>query len=333
MNRTRTVKRIISCMITLALTAFFLHKISSVFVPKDTIDCKCQNELFYSLPNNSVEVIIYGSSHAYRGINPRELYEKYGIGSFNSAWNWQKIDTTRMFIEDSFDYQKPRVILIEAFNAGEVKENADPGSEIFTSKYIRNDRSRREYLRNAFGTNFKSYVGYYFPVLILHDNWSSLTKEDFGELEISDSFRSRMGFIYTDGVTRLEIPDYKTFQQYALIDDAKYQLDKIVSLCNKNGVKIVFFTNPYSGEYNYHDAMTKYAEENGCAYLDLFERYDEVGFDGEADFSDSGHLNMYGANKTADYLGAFLKENYELTDFRQIKDNLWQRSFYGESYE
>ena len=84
MNRTRTVKRIISCMITLALTAFFLHKISSVFVPKDTIDCKCQNELFYSLPKNSVEVIIYGSSHAYRGINPRELYEKYGAMLFKT---------------------------------------------------------------------------------------------------------------------------------------------------------------------------------------------------------------------------------------------------------
>lgn len=82
-------------------------------------------------------------------------------------------------------------------------------------------------------------------------------------------------------------------------------------------------TIPFQGEYAYSDAMKEYAENNDAVYINLFEHVDEIGLDVKADFQDKTHLYTSGANKVSDYLGEFLVENYDLTDFRDIKNNIW----------
>lgn len=86
-------------------------------------------------------------------------------------------------------------------------------------------------------------------------------------------------------------------------------------------------TQFYRGEYNYADAMTVYAEEHGCDYLNLFEHLDEIGIDGASDFRDTGHLNDSGAAKVADYLGQYIIDHYEVSDMREIKGNQWEENF------
>ena len=83
---------------------------------------------------------------------------------------------------------------------------------------------------------------------------------------------------------------------------------------------------PYSEEYLYNDAMQEYAEVNGCAFIDLCKNYKEVGLDGKTDFSDTGHLNSSGAKKVSDYIGEYLSENYDLTDFRLVDNNIWEQA-------
>lgn len=51
-----------------------------------------------------------------------------------------------------------------------------------------------------------------------------------------------------------------------------------------------------------------------------------MGLDEASDFSDTGHLNASGAAKIARYMGAYLKANYSLTDFRTRQDNLWEQA-------
>ena len=70
-------------------------------------------ENFHKLPENSIDVIVYGSSHAWRNVNVNEMYDKYGIGAYNYAANWQHLDTTWLFVHDSLATQTPKVALIE----------------------------------------------------------------------------------------------------------------------------------------------------------------------------------------------------------------------------
>lgn len=71
--------------------------------------------------------------------------------------------------------------------------------------------------------------------------------------------------------------------------------------------------------------MEKYAEDHGCAYINLFEKMDEIGIDCSTDFCDKNHMTNSGAMKVADYLGRYIVENYDVTDMREVKGNLWER--------
>ena len=52
----------------------------------------------------------------------------------------------------------------------------------------------------------------------------------------------------------------------------KAVLDEIVKLCQERDIEIIFYTVPYEGSYGSSAEMKEYAEENGCAYINFFEK-------------------------------------------------------------
>ena len=88
-------------------------------------------ENFHKLPENSIDVIVYGSSHAWRNVNVDEMYDKYGIGAYNYAANWQHLDTTWLFVHDSLATQTPKVALIEGMHINSNEFDTDMDGEIY----------------------------------------------------------------------------------------------------------------------------------------------------------------------------------------------------------
>ena len=291
--------------------------------PTDTDYAYSQVETFHSLPENSVEVMIYGSSHAFRGVSTMEMYRQYGIGAYNYGWHYQKLNTTNLFLKDSLEKQTPRIALIEAFLVDTVLHDTNITAEIYYSRYIHNRAARWQYLKQCFGNDPERYLSFYMPLCAFHDNWNTLTAQSFQALEISPFYRMSMGFAGSVEVKEVEIPDWRTFEQKPLGQDSIQELKDIVATCRDKGIRVIFFTVPWEGEYCYSDAMRKFSEENGCEYLDFFELAEEIGLDGTADFADVGHLNTRGAEKVADYMGQYLVEHYDLTDMRTVENNLW----------
>ena len=41
----------------------------------------------------------------------------------------------------------------------------------------------------------------------------------------------------------------------------------------------------------------------------------------------NSHLNSNGAKKIANYLGKYIAENYSVTDFRKVENNIWEQNF------
>ena len=103
-------------------------------------------------------------------------------------------------------------------------------------------------------------------------------------------------------------------------------LAEIVELCQENGIQPVLCTIPWQGTNVYADYLRSFAEAYGCSYVNLYDHIEEMGLDEASDFSDTGHLNASGATKIARYMGAYLKANYFLTDFRTRQDNLWEQA-------
>ena len=135
-----------------------------------------------------------------------------------------------------------------------------------------------------------------------------------------------MGFDESDEVVPVQLENPETFEQKGISSEARNTLDDIVKICRQKGIEIIFYTVPYEGSYKYAEEMKAYAEENDCIYIDFFEKVEEIGLNCDTDFQDKGHLNTSGARKIANYLGRFITENYDITDMRMVKDNIWENN-------
>jgi hypothetical protein len=256
------------------------------------------------------------------------MYEDYGIGAYSFSWNWQKINTTKLFIQDSLLSQSPRVAVIETFFAASVLEDTDMNGEIYYTRYLRNTKYKFEYLKRCFGNDLERWLSFYMPLAAFHDNWPQLSQKSFEPVINKHSYR--MGFGRTSGSEPVVLPDQSEVKKSSFRKKALAELDEIVDLCKSHGIEIVFVTVPYEKGYPYTDAMAEYARSKGLAYINLFEHIEEAGIDPQTDFKDKGHLNTDGAVKVGRYLGKFLAEHYDLTDMRQVEGNMWAQLSTGE---
>lgn len=104
---------------------------------------------------------------------------------------------------------------------------------------------------------------------------------------------------------------------------------RLIDFAKEKGIQLLFVKTPdtrwNTKQYNY---IKKLAEENDIEYLD-FNRKElrkEIGLDYATDAADGVHLNLNGATKVSKYLGTYLAENYDLTDFRE-SDNPVKKAY------
>ena len=188
-------------------------------------------ENFHKLPENSIDVIVYGSSHAWRNVNADEMYDKYGIGAYNYAANWQHLDTTWLFVHDSLATQTPKVALIEGMHINSNVFDTDMDGEIYYTTPIPASKYKRAYLKMCFENHIERYISYYFPLVAYHENKNALTAESFGRTSNSIDFMDTMGFYPRDGVFVADVKDWTEMENW-VIGDRSLELKKAARWCS-----------------------------------------------------------------------------------------------------
>lgn len=307
----KILKPLIGCIITISLTIALVQYVGHILDPKWSEDGLNVVEAFDSLEDNSLDVIVYGSSHAWKGCDTRVMYEDYGLAAYNYGCNWQSINTVLLFLQDSLRTQSPKVVCIETGLVDQIEKDVDMNGQIYYTRAMKNFDGKEEYLEQCFGDDVERYVSYYVPLVMFHDNWNTVDSENF-RFPGPERYVATRGYTVGTEVVPFEIPDYHTFEQDEIPQDCVDVLDKMVEACRGKDIQIVFYTCPYAGTYAYADAMEKYAKENGCAYLNLFAYLEEMGLNGKTDLQDEGHLNESGAGKVAAFLSKYVIENYNV---------------------
>lgn len=317
----------IACFIATGLLCIIL-----IFASGNLLDPMYSNysldaiEAFHQLEDNTADVIIYGSSHAWKGCDPIVMYRNYGIAAYNYGNNWQSLNTTLLFLKDTFRTQHPKVVCIDTLKTDEIKYHCKMDGELYYTRAIKGIKDKISYLYQCFGTDLEGWVSYIFPIISFHDNFSSITAENFAESTVGKYIKS-MGYEGTDHTVPVKYDDSPHNNQKDLPELSKKVYDDIIALCSENGAKVILYTCPYQGEFVYSDALKKYANENDCVYINLFEHLEDMEFNWDTDMQDGGHTNNSGAAKVADYLGRYIKENYDLCDMRFSKDdNPWKKN-------
>lgn len=309
----RIVATVASFILTIAIIVGVACYLGYLFRPTSSDVSLATIDAFHSLEENSVDVIIYGSSHPWRGVNSLMLQEDYGIRNYNYSCMWQNINTTRLFVNDSLITQNPKLAIIDTYNVNHLLKDTELVGEVYYTKKIPDSDVKKVYLKQCFGDNQDKWIGYYIPIAAFHGGWSDINRNSFSNANLNpQQFISSRGFISFDEAQPVNIMNPDEYWQEPLSDEAIAELDAIVADLQSKGTQILFITIPYySGEYMYGDAMAKYADEHGIPYINMMYYIDEIGLDGATDFSEADHVNRSGADKITRFLGDYIKENYE----------------------
>lgn len=292
-------RKIARCFVFLFGLLCMLLLLSRLFVPKNNRkefgmqDVQANGIL--GEPENTIEVLVIGDSLAYSGLVPMSLWEQYGIPSYVCCTKAQQLPYSVSLLQQALKTQKPKVVLLET-------------NTIY---------------RKITGIEFLVNISRKpLPVLNYHDRWKSLNVNDFfGSVEYTWTDDGK-GYLFNKKIRPAESGNYMTptdkAEKIAWLNEQ--YVAYIAKLCEKNGVELMLYSTPSAKCWNYkrHNGIQELADRLSVPYLDMNLLPDEVAIDWAKDTRDYGdHMNYSGAKKVTHYLGSYLKEHYELSDYRQ----------------
>lgn len=271
---------------------------------------------FYQHPAD-YDVWFFGTSHVIMGTLPEEMWNEYGIRSYNLACYGQTLVLDYWIARNLFGISKPKLVVIDV---GEIDSE---------DKYAENNMSsvrkmvsslpfsmeKLHLINDVFEGDLKEEM--LLPFSSDHYNWEYLTK-DYFVLQKSYELGSDQNVFGDRGkedyvlVTPTTIPGAISSEEACKTDSLNCEyLRKMIELCRDNGIRVLLAKSPFhADEYDLRSYAygTVIAREYDIPYFDGFALSDV--FDGDTDMWDDGHLNSLGARKYTHELGKFILENY-----------------------
>ena len=267
------------------------------------------------------DVLFIGDCECYENFSPVTLWRNYGISSYIRGSAQQLIWQSYYLLEDTLRYEKPEVVV---FNVLSMKYG-EPQNEAYNRMSIEGMRWSSSKIGNikASMTDEESALSYVFPVLRYHSRWSELTADDFKYyFGAKPDFYSGY-YLRADAKPAANVPNPTPLTDYAFSDTCWDYLNRMMQLCAENDIKLVLVKAPslYPFWYDEWDQqICEFSEKFHVPYVNFLnaDKLEATGIDFETDTYDGGlHLNVYGAEKLADWFGGYLKERYDLQDRSQ----------------
>lgn len=330
-------KRVLAGVLVLVLVIGSLYLLQRLLVPKyqtGIVEGSMVEEYYKDKSNH--EVLFVGDCEVYENFSTITLWENYGITSYIRGSAQQLTWQSYYLLEDALRYETPKVVV---FNVLALKYN-EPQSEAYNRMSIDGMKWSSSKINNIMAsmTKEENLIDYMFPLLRYHSRWSELNSDDFEHIFSKDLVTHNGYYMRVDSKAQGEFPTPTPLADYTLGEKAMGYMQKMADLCKEKGIELVLIKAPteFPHWYDEWDAqVVEFAEENGLEYINYIPLQEEIGLDMSVDTYDAGlHLNTSGAEKMADYFGAWLVENYDLTDYRQDEEvaAIWQEKvdFYNE---
>lgn len=316
----RIAKVIVFCILFLCILTF----VASLFKPK-WLENRWQsaktNNSFYELEKDSIDVAVIGSSVAAASVDPFQLYSDYGISAYNMGVMQQNMMGSYYWLKELLNTQKPKVVILEIKAAARMgqKEESDLRKSY---DYMRWGLNKVKYALTYHETypEETNLMDYLFPLNVYHSRWSEILEDDY-DFVLGNNKSVTRGFATLSGISNTEFDgiEIKSDETNPYDEVGRRFLRGFIEKCQENNVELILMkTADTSWNYKKHNYIQKIADEYSATFIDFNEKslYNEVGFEYAKDAADSVHLNILGAKKTTAYLGQYMKERFELTDYR-----------------
>ena len=259
-------------------------------------------------------MLFIGTSHIRDGVYPMELWNSYGITSYNLGGPGNSLGVSYWNLVNALDYTTPELVVIDCpqISYSEMlAENSNFTHTTFDEFPLSVNKVKAIYDLAEDGNR----MAYLWPFSVYHSRWSELTKSDFTvEPSLDKGARFRIGVAVPEKMEQVA-PDAKTSMDTVGVE----YLCKIIALCQEKDIEVLLTYLPFPATENkLMEANLLYdiAELYGVRYINFFEGELLVDFDTDCADSNS-HLNASGARKITKYLGEYIQENYGLKNLRE----------------
>lgn len=324
------LKRISRICLISAASLFLFLTLNLLFMPKyieSDNDGRITAEFEREKLNN--DVLFVGSSVVYSAVNPIVLWQEYGMASFDKSTSSQPTWTSYYLIKDAIESTNPKFIALDVSFMRYEDDYVEEPSNRKAFDGMRISRIKFEAIEAAKSPD-EAVIDYIVPLFRFHSRWQNLKAEDWKYLYYKPTV-SHSGYLYSDSVEpAFGGRNTEGLFEVRLSDRNAEYLEKIIKLCADNNIQLLLFKTPsYHPKWdeNYDGDIRFIADKYNVAYHDFDNDTEAIGLDYTTDTPDGGgHLNCSGANKFSAYLGAYIKENYDVVDHRgdAAYEKVWQ---------
>lgn len=295
---------------------------------------------FYELEDDTVDVLILGSSHAFQDINPAILYSEYGFASFDLCGNRQPIWNSYHYLLEALKTQSPELIILEGYSLAIMDEYFDEQRIVKNTFGLKPSKNLIDSIRVSAPDD--EFFEYLFRFYRYHSRYSGdLSRADFRENLADLQFADWKGFGCNFHWEPCEKPDVNEDGTLPLAPKTESYYRKIIELCQAQDIPLEIIISPYvvdSTSMQRFNRAAEIAEEYGVPFTNYNsdEWFEEAEFDYATDMADTEHLNHHGHQKYTLSLGERLYMSYDLPDRRGEERWIsWERNeeYYWRSLE
>ena len=331
-------------IIGLIISVFFNKIFLNEYVPfRDTMSH------LNKVNKDSIDILFFGSSHAFSTFNPEIIDNALGTFTFNLGSADQRLNVTNYLLKEVLKETKPKLVILEVF-FGAIKLSDSDESKGFQLNVIDNTplSLRKLKLVNEI-YNFKELPSVLSPTIRNHSKWFKVFDSD-NEKQIEERRRNEKnirGFVGSIGKIKEDVKaNYSDFYQkdYELLDEENInsEIDKkqkkrildFIELTDSHNVKILLVTSPFiSALYSkkildFESSISKLADSLNIDYINYNTKFRNLDLR-FSDFRDPGHTNIKGSIKISSMLADYLVKH----KFFDLKNENYLNSYLNEIKE
>ena len=287
---------------------------------------------YFRYPENTFDVVFFGPSVMHYGVYPLELWEQYGIVSYNLGSANQSVPETYYLLKEVIEKDHPKLVVYDTTIFKETYKIQNYSNlHYITDNMPLTSEHRREMIEDLIPEDKREE--FQMPLTIYHNRWKDLTKDDLHTGYANSTFGAKI-IAQSNAV---ELNDALQEDSYTELNDVpSTYIGMIVDLCRETDTELLLTTFPIIGtDPSGNDAMGPAEFEDSvrtARFVDMigaFHKLTHINFlchpeylelDPQTDTRDGHHLNVFGAQKMTAWLGAYIKENYEIPDRRGEQD-------------
>lgn len=320
MDRTRIIP---VCRIGffLALCCFMLY--GSFHVLRNKEEEPYRN--LHKLEDDTVDVLIMGSSHAHSGFYTNVFWREYGMATYVLSGSLQTMWDSYHALCDALTTQTPSVIVLDAFALSFDSENMSSAFREYNTRGLKWSKNKLDAILAAVPEEDLS--GHLLGYPMYHNRYEDLSKEDFRKSLIHPDNKGTHFIMFQTPYEPPVEPQNAVIWNPMKKSELYYR--KIIELTLEREIPLLVVVTPFrytEEEFGKMLAAEKIAKEYDIPFLDCNRVSEEIGIDYALSTSDGTHLNFHGGPLFSRYVAGYLSEHYDIPDRRgEAGYESWER--------